>query len=471
MISTKRGSLLERRSGVSSAVQAGIDCLSVILVTYMLIDRHIGFITPDYTVFLLLLIGTMAVVYDNFAIYRANASFSKKSLKLFNAWVVTFAVLIMVAFVAKRSEDYSRLLVGQLFVLGYAAQLLAHWFARTAQKSLLAHAYSPEAVLVIGTGRLAHYLQQKISSNPWMNQKVVGFIGLPGDGVDGVQESAEGAPSLIGTTDNLLDLIDQHEIRVVYFVTPLNSGNVLQDIYFALLDRQVVVHWIPDIFALRLINHSVREIAGIPVLTLSETPLIGVRRVLKSIEDFVLAAIILVLVSPILLATALAVKLTSPGPIFFRQRRMGWNGKIFWIWKFRSMYAHQPETGTVQQARRGDARITPVGAFIRKTSLDELPQLFNVLNGDMSLVGPRPHAVEHDMEYSRRIADYFARQHIKPGITGLAQVRGFRGETIETSQMVRRVESDIEYINNWSLGLDLLILLRTVGAFTGKSAY
>lgn len=135
------------------------------------------------------------------------------------------------------------------------------------------------------------------------------------------------------------------------------------------------------------------------------------------------------------------------------------------------MYVHQPEAGTVKQAQKGDSRITPVGAFIRRTSLDELPQLFNVLAGDMSLVGPRPHAVEHDMEYSRRIADYFARQQIKPGITGLAQVRGFRGETREVEQMVQRVEADIEYINNWSLGLDLLILLRTVRAFTGKTAY
>ena len=150
---------------------------------------------------------------------------------------------------------------------------------------------------------------------------------------------------------------------------------------------------------------------------------------------------------------------------------MGWNGKIFRICKFRSMHVHQPENGVVVQAQKNDPRVTRVGAFIRRTSLDELPQVFNVLLGEMSLVGPRPHAIQHDEEYSRRITDYFARHNIKPGITGLAQVRGYRGETRDIEQMIQRVESDIEYINNWSLALDLSILLRTVTVFTGKNAY
>jgi putative colanic acid biosynthesis UDP-glucose lipid carrier transferase len=150
---------------------------------------------------------------------------------------------------------------------------------------------------------------------------------------------------------------------------------------------------------------------------------------------------------------------------------MGWGGKIFSIWKFRSMVVHQVDSGVLKQAQKNDPRVTRVGAFIRRTSLDELPQLFNVLTGDMSLVGPRPHAIQHDQEYSRRIDDYFARHNIKPGITGLAQVRGFRGETKDDEQMIQRVESDIEYINNWSLWLDLTILVRTFSVLTGKNAY
>jgi putative colanic acid biosynthesis UDP-glucose lipid carrier transferase len=228
---------------------------------------------------------------------------------------------------------------------------------------------------------------------------------------------------------------------------------------------------VPDIFSLRLVNHSVKEIAGIPVLTLSETPLTGVHLLAKTMEDMVLSALILILISPVLLLVAIAIKLDSPGPVFFRQARAGWNGRTFKIWKFRSMYVHQPETGMLKQAGKNDPRITRVGAFIRKTSLDELPQVFNVLMGDMSLVGPRPHAIQHDEEYSRRIDDYFARHNIKPGITGLAQVRGLRGETSDIDQMAQRIEADIEYINNWSVWLDLAILIRTTTAFTGKYAY
>jgi putative colanic acid biosynthesis UDP-glucose lipid carrier transferase len=203
---------------------------------------------------------------------------------------------------------------------------------------------------------------------------------------------------------------------------------------------------------------------------LSETPLIGTRRLFKTMEDFCLSLLLLVFLAPLMLAIAVAVKLDSPGPVFFRQARMGWGGKRFHIWKFRSMFVHE-EHGQVTQARQNDPRVTRVGAFLRRTSLDELPQIFNVICGEMSLVGPRPHAVQHDMEYARHIVHYFARHNIKPGITGLAQIRGYRGETREIEKMMLRIESDIEYINNWSIWLDLSILLRTTRALTGQNAY
>ena len=285
------------------------------------------------------------------------------------------------------------------------------------------------------------------------------------------QRSAFGkiAPSL-GRLEQLIDLIAQHNVRTVYFAIPLNASEIVESLYFRLLDKHVAVHWVPDIFSLRLVNHTVSEIAGVPVLTLSETPLIGSRRLMKFVEDFCLSYVLLVLLAPVMLAIAVAIKLDSPGPIFFRQARLGWGGKRFHIWKFRSMVVHD-DHGAVTQARKGDPRITRVGAFLRRTSLDELPQIFNVILGEMSLVGPRPHAVQHDAEYAQHIAHYFARHNIKPGITGLAQVRGHRGETREIEQMMLRVESDIEYINNWSVWLDLAILLRTTRALTGKNAY
>lgn len=464
--------VLQRRSSISNTLQTGLDGLAVIGIAYWLIDYHIGRLTYDYIILLLLMMGVLAVVYDHYGIYRGTANFTRRAFTILKAWTISFAVLVMLAFLAKQSESYSRLLVGQLYVSGFAAQIFLHFLVRAFQFKLFERVHQPDNVIIVGHGTLANYLYQKISSNLWLNQKVLGCVLLRDDD-SAAETAADGAegPPVLGKVWNLTELIEQHDVRTVYLVTPLDASKVLEELYFSLLDRHVAVHWIPDIFSLRLINHSVWEISGLPVLTLSETPLTGTRLLMKTAEDFILASLILVLIAPLLALIAVAVKLDSPGPVFFRQERMGWNGKTFRIWKFRSMVVHQPENGVIRQAQKNDPRITRVGAFLRKTSLDELPQLFNVLTGDMSLVGPRPHAIQHDEEYSRRIGEYFARHNVKPGITGLAQVRGFRGETRNIQQMVQRVESDIEYINNWSIGLDLAILLRTTTAFTGKYAY
>jgi putative colanic acid biosynthesis UDP-glucose lipid carrier transferase len=222
---------------------------------------------------------------------------------------------------------------------------------------------------------------------------------------------------------------------------------------------------------MQLLNHSVREINGLPLITLSESPLmLETQALCKALLDKVVAAAMLVLLSPLLLAIALAVRLSSPGPVIFRQKRHGWDGRIIEVWKFRSMYVHRSD-GVVEQAQRHDLRVTPVGRLIRRTSLDELPQLFNVVQGHMSLVGPRPHAIEHNDFYSSHIRSYMLRHRIKPGITGLAQVRGLRGETETIEKMLRRVEADLEYINRWSVWLDIKILLKTPLTLLSKDIY
>ncbi len=473
---TSSKTLLQRRSNLSQTLQQLLDSASVIGITLGLMQLHadnIGQTTP-YIIMLLMLLGSMAITYDKFAIYRSNASFADKALNLLKAWMFTFLLLIVLGFLTKQSHIYSRNLMGQLFVIGYFAQLFLHVLLRIIYQKFVLGSQQSENVLIIGQSRLAYYLQDKISANPWMSELVIGFVALPGDDIPASGRKASGRkrdPDILGSIENLPALIDQYNIDTVYVITPLKSAKALVDVYMTVLDKHVAIHWVPDIFSLRLVNHSVKEISGIPVITLSETPLIGMRLLLKAIEDKVLSFLILIIISPILLLVAIAVKLDSPGPVFFRQNRTGWSGKSFRIWKFRSMYVHQEEAGNLKQAEKNDSRITRVGAFIRKTSLDELPQIFNVLKGDMSLVGPRPHAVQHDKEYSQRIFDYFARHHIKPGITGLAQVRGLRGETKDINQMIQRIESDIEYINKWSVWLDITIILRTVFAFTGKSAY
>ena len=480
VIRSKSRSVLQRRRSLINVLQPLLDGIAILGVAWFFIEYNIGYLTQDYVILLLVLLGLVSVMYDRFAIYRTSSSFAAKLFSLFNAWSVSFLALFVLGFLTKQSHAYSRVFITELFLVGFVVQSCIHYAVRTVNRRINKHSQVTDNVIIVGQGQLANYLEHKISSNPWLNEKVIGNVSIEEEAsqqrkeqVSELNNYPQSRTIHLGKVAELPDLIDEHEINTIYIVTPLESSRVLEELYFVLLDKHVSIHWIPDIFSLRLINHSVKEIAGIPVLTLSETPLTGMSKLSKAIEDKVLSFLILILIIPVLIGVAIAVKLDSPGPVFFRQNRTGWNGKAFSIWKFRSMRITQQvsDNQPLKQAEKNDPRITKVGAFIRKTSLDELPQIFNVLKGDMSLVGPRPHAVQHDEVYSKRIGDYYARHNIKPGITGLAQVRGYRGETKELDQMTKRIESDIEYINNWSVWLDLSILARTATAFTGKGAY
>lgn len=223
---------------------------------------------------------------------------------------------------------------------------------------------------------------------------------------------------------------------------------------------------------MQLLNHRVSEVAGLYAIDLSVSPISGVARLVKRLEDLLIGSLICLLISPVCLLIALAIKLTSPGPVLFKQYRTGVNGANFKVYKFRSMKVHQEASGSVTQATKGDTRITPIGNFLRKTSLDELPQFFNVIQGRMSIVGPRPHALAHNEYYKDLVESYMKRHKVKPGITGWAQVNGLRGETDTLDKMEKRVRYDLWYIDNWSLWLDLKIIFLTIfKGFINKNAY
>ena len=460
-------SLLQRRNSLSNTFQALLDGFLVVTLTVVLSLVYQGVLTTQYMIMAVVLLGLMAVVYDRFGIYRLHGGMTKKLLTLGKAWSIAFSLLFLLAFLTKSTDLFSRVIVSLLYVLGYLFQVAGHIGFRYLQRINLARQEQLKA-LVIGTGELASHIFDKINSNPWLNESVVGAVTLNGETASDMH--TDQLP-VLGSVEQIGQLIEEKKIRTVYIAVPLDESPLIKDIYHDLLDANVNIHWAPNIFALNLINHSVKELSGIPILTLSETPLIGTHLLSKAIEDKLVATVALILLSPILLITAVAIKLDSPGPVFFRQARTGWDGREFKIWKFRSMRADLQEDANVVQATRDDSRVTKVGRFIRKTSIDELPQLLNVLAGQMSLVGPRPHAVQHNIEYSKRIIDYLSRHRIKPGITGLAQIRGFRGETKELSQMEKRVQCDLEYINNWSIGLDLSIMVRTLFTLFSKHAY
>jgi Undecaprenyl-phosphate glucose phosphotransferase len=258
----------------------------------------------------------------------------------------------------------------------------------------------------------------------------------------------------------------------LWIALPMRAEDSIRRLVNAVGDAPTTIRLIPDLFGHQLLNQHATELAGIPVITLRSSRITGYARIAKAAEDRLLAALILLLISPLMLLLALGVKLSSPGPVLFRQKRHGLGGREVEVWKFRSMRLHREDDGIVTQATRHDPRVTPFGRFLRACSLDELPQFFNVLQGSMSIVGPRPHAVEHNQYYTTLVQHYMRRHHVKPGITGWAQVNGARGQTDTVEKMAMRVEYDLYYIRNWSIALDLrIIALTAIRGFFNKNAY
>jgi putative colanic acid biosynthesis UDP-glucose lipid carrier transferase len=276
---------------------------------------------------------------------------------------------------------------------------------------------------------------------------------------------------LIGKLAELPEYVRSNSIDLIYIALPIRNIQRVTELLDALRDTTASIYYAPDVFVFDLIQCRTDDIDGLPVVALCETPFFGSRGVIKRASDIIIASITLILISPFLLLISLAVKATTPGTVIFKQRRYGLDGREIVVYKFRTMRVSE-DSDSVKQATRNDNRVTPVGAFLRKYSLDELPQFINVLQGRMSVVGPRPHAVAHNEQYRHLIKGYMVRHKVSPGITGLAQIRGFRGETETVDAMRQRVESDLEYLRNWSLELDLRIIFRTIAMiFKDDKAY
>jgi len=276
---------------------------------------------------------------------------------------------------------------------------------------------------------------------------------------------------MLGRIADIAAFVKVNRVQLIYLSLPMASQPRIKELLDALKDTTASVYFVPDMFVTDLIQGKTDSVCGLPVISVCETPFRGPAGALKRLEDVVLALLILVLISPILLCIAVAVKLTSPGPVIFRQRRYGLDGEEIVVYKFRSMRVVE-DGDHIQQARKNDDRVTPLGRILRKTSMDELPQFINVLQGRMSIVGPRPHAVAHNEMYRGLIKSYMVRHKVKPGITGWAQVNGFRGETESLEKMEGRIRCDLDYLRNWSLRLDILIVFRTIRlVFKDASAY
>ncbi len=402
--------------------------------------------------------------YSLFQVYAKQDTYLTGMTRLLGGWLLTLAVLTAIGFLCNADELFSRQVVFEWAVLGYVAQMLAYLPLQWISKHYHRQLQRQQRTLIIGTGELALGLAQTLERLEQF--PLVGLVSA-----DNSLPEHAALPPVLGPLEDLRQLIEAHAIRRLYITLPLSEASHIEAMYGELLDANVDVVWVPDLKSLTLLNHSVRVVNGLPAIYLNESPLTSqpTAALSKSLLEKSVALLAIVVLAPALLLIALAVKSTSPGPVFFKQARHGWNGKIIQVWKFRSMRVH--DDTHVVQASRTDSRITPVGRFIRRTSLDELPQLFNVLQGRMALVGPRPHAVAHNNFYADKILAYMARHRIKPGLTGLAQINGCRGETETLDKMQKRVEIDLAYINNWSLWLDVKILFKTPFTLLSKDIY
>ncbi len=420
---------------------------------------------PEYRILAVLTVLLMAMVYQANGVYRFGSSLIDKLANLTKSWAMVMVMVVIIGFVTKSSATFSREVIIIWFATGLLAQC-ANYLAVSALQSRVRDRSTPS--LVIGARQLGEHLVTHINGNKWFPDEIVGVI----EDSDTQRRLWKHKDTpILGTVDEIAEVIERHDIKRVYIALPMQQSQLVEPLYVNLVASNLDVIWAPDIFGVNLLNHSLWEIGGVPLISLNETPLIGSSAFTKSVMDYAIASAALIAAAPIMAITALCIKLTSPGPILFEQKRHGWNGEIITVYKFRSMKLHEENTEKYAQATKDDARVTWIGRIIRQTSIDELPQLFNVIKGTMSIVGPRPHPVLMNEFYEKRIADYMSRHRIKPGLTGLAQVSGYRGETQTLESMVGRVQHDLTYINNWSPWLDLQIMFRTVFVLLGKQAY
>lgn len=458
------------RPAEAATIQGSLYAL-VIFGCLWAIARAVGqpFETP-YQVIGLLMAGSGFIVLGRYDLLTPWMPGRQGSIgtRMYWAWVVMVGGLLLLGYVTQYSEYFSRRVLLLWFVITPPALLVAHKMAVAVARRFLPQIVRRRTAVVVFVNEAARGLTRNLQKSSVF--EVVGFF--EDREMDRIGGPLEGQ-SYLGNSRNTARYVRDHNIDVVFIVLPDDGARRAINLLDELGDTTASVYYVPDFMIINLFEAQIREVEGITVLEVAETPFYGADGILKQLFDFSFALSVLILLSPLLLTIALIIKLTSPGPVIFEQRRYGLNGQRFSLYKFRSMYMGEVNPNSdMQQATRGDPRVTPIGRFIRRTSIDELPQFYNVLKGEMSVVGPRPHTVAHNEYYRKAVKRYMVRHKVKPGLTGWAQVHGLRGETAQLERMEERIRYDLEYIRNWSPMLDTKIVLMTVMmVFRDKNAY
>jgi putative colanic acid biosynthesis UDP-glucose lipid carrier transferase len=446
--------MLRTPPGPGALLQASIDPL-VAIATLGAVVSFFGGRFDGACLILALLV--FAMTFPGSLARDQGGSAGELALDIAAGWFAIVALLLLLGWASHTLEVFDSRVILAWAVATPAALFGAHRLMPVVWPRLLAAEGMQKTAVIAGANDLGRKLAARLRGNPLLGIRFVGYFD---DRAAGRLQNIVPRENL-GSLSALADYARANPLDVIYIALPMASQPRILKLLEDLRDTTTSIYFVPDIFVADLIQARVDSIGGLPVVAVCESPFYGFNGVVKRISDFILATLILGLISPLMLVIAAGVKLSSPGPILFRQRRYGLDGKRIMVYKFRSMTVAE-DGDVVRQATRNDARVTRFGAFLRRSSLDELPQFINVLQGRMSIVGPRPHAVAHNEMYRKLIRGYMIRHKVKPGITGLAQVNGFRGETQTVEKMKARIDYDLAYLRNWSLLLDLQIILKTI---------
>ena len=424
----------------------------IIVLSFLAVNAFFGEPVLRSTLTLCLLIFALTFPGRNrFSVHPVSAA-----IDVISSWLVLLVILSLCGYATNSLGYFSDPVLMWWAGLTPVVQIVAVEIGRQLLRWRASQPNARRSAVIIGASALSIKVARALRDG---EDRGVDFLGYFDDRQD-ERLHPDAAAHMLGTLSKVGDYIRERGVREVYITLPLGSQPRIVQLLEGIQGTTASLFFVPDVFGISIIQGRLQDISGIPVVGICETPFTGTNELVKRISDVVISLLILLLISPVLLAVALGVKLSSPGPVIFKQRRNGLDGEEIMVYKFRSMRT-QDDGNVVKQATKMGPRITPFGAFIRRTSLDELPQFVNVLQGRMSIVGPRPHAVAHNEEYRKLIKAYMVRHKVKPGITGWAQVNGLRGETDTIEKMKARVEYDLEYLRNWSLALDLQIIVRT----------
>lgn len=461
-------SIFRNYSNLINLVSRISDPLAVLIAAYVAYGFRFSFVDMDMPVRYIILVGfsflAVVIVFPVFNLYASwrGLSMFRQIKTVIPAWGAVVMLIIMALFMLKASAEYSRIWLGLWAVLGLVFILSLRLVVYSYLKIQRAKGKNLRHIVVIGAGDLARRVSRKVIESPWTGYKIAAFFddapSLRGQQIDGI--------SIKGSIDEVEQFMCQKGIDEVWIALPLRAESRMKELLSSIRNYTVTIKLLPDIFGFSLLYHSLTEVAGLPAVNLSDTPMGGSNLLIKAVEDRVIASIILVFISPLMLAIALLIKLTSRGPVFYKQERVSWNGKNFTMLKFRTMPVGVELDGMVW-GNAAKKETTKIGRFLRRSSFDELPQFLNVLKGDMSIVGPRPERTAFVEKFRDEIPGYMQKHMVKAGITGWAQVNGWRGDTCVKT----RVEFDLYYIENWSLWFDLKIIVLTLfKGFVHKNA-